>query len=162
MKLAASVFGKDFLREVDIDEFYKNIPAVREKAGDRGVLRAMHFLNENKRVLRQKSALENNKTAELLDLINESGDSSYTLLQNLYSAKSPKNQPLPLAISATEAFLKGQGSVRVHGGVFAGTIQAFIPNVMLEDYKKYIEKIFGGDRCHVLKIRGYGGIEIKP
>jgi galactokinase len=162
MKSAASVFGKKYLGEISKTDFYNNLSAVREKAGDRGVLRTIHFLNENERVLKQKSALKNNLTEEFLGLINESGDSSYTLLQNLYSAKNPKNQPLPLAIAATKAFLKEQGAARVHGGGFAGTIQAFIPNCMLEDYKKYIEKIFGKGSCHVLKIRNFGGIEIKP
>ena len=161
MKSAASVFGKKYLGEISKTDFYNNLSAVREKAGDRGVLRAMHFLNENERVLKQKSALKNNLTEEFLGLINESGDSSYTLLQNLYSAKNPKNQPLPLAIAATKSFLNGQGAARVHGGGFAGTIQAFVPNCMLEDYKKYIEKIFGKGSCHVLKIRNFGGIEIK-
>ena len=162
MKSAASVFGKKYLGEISKTDFYNNLSAVREKAGDRGVLRTIHFLNENERVLKQKSALKNNLTEEFLGLINESGDSSYTLLQNLYSAKNPKNQPLPLAIAATKTFLKEQGAARVHGGGFAGTIQAFVPNCMLEDYKKYIEKIFGKGSCHVLKIRNFGGIEIKP
>ena len=162
MKSAASVFGKKYLGEISKTDFCNNLSAVREKAGDRGVLRTIHFLNENERVLKQKSALKNNLTEEFLGLINESGDSSYTLLQNLYSAKNPKNQPLPLAIAATKTFLKEQGAARVHGGGFAGTIQAFVPNCMLEDYKKYIEKIFGKGSCHVLKIRNFGGIEIKP
>ena len=162
MNNAASVFGKKYLGEISKTDFYNNLSVVREKAGDRGILRAMHFLNENERDLKQKSALKNNLTEEFLGLINESGDSSYTLLQNLYSAKNPKNQPLPLAIAATKSFLNGQGAVRVHGGGFAGTIQAFVPNCMLEDYKKYIEKIFGKGSCHILKIRNFGGIEIKP
>lgn len=156
-KAVSNEMGKDFLRDVDIDEFYKNIPALREKCGDRAVLRAIHFFDENQRAVAEKDALKNNKFDEFLNIVKESGCSSYRFLQNVFSVSAPKEQGLSLALALTERFLGDKGACRVHGGGFAGTIQAFVPNDMLDGYKNMIESVFGEGNCYVLNIRPVGG-----
>ena len=160
MEAVAGVFGKNVLREVDEEEFKKNIPAVREKVGDRAVLRAMHFFADNARVLKEVDALKKGNFDEFKSYILESGDSSYKYNQNVFSTKKPLEQPVSLALALSESILKGKGAWRVHGGGFAGTIQAFVPNEILEDYKNAMESIFGEGSCYVLIIRPVGGIEI--
>lgn len=155
-------FGKDFLREVDTAEFYSSISHLREKFGDRAVLRAIHFFNENERAKEQKEALKQDNFSHFLDLVNESGDSSYKYLQNVYSISNIKNQGLCLALSLTEMFLNGDGACRVHGGGFAGTIQCYIPSDRIDEYSKMIEDAFGEGSCCVLSIRSKGGCEILP
>lgn len=153
-------FGKDFLRDVDTTEFYSKLADLREKFGDRAVLRAIHFFNEDRRAEEEKIALKQDNFEHFLDLVNESGDSSYKYLQNVYSTSNVKSQGLCLALALTEMFLKGQGACRVHGGGFAGTIQCYIPFDMIEDYKKLIDGVFGDGSCCVLSIRPVGGCEI--
>ena len=160
MESVAGVFGKNVLREVDEEEFKKNIPAIREKVGDRAVLRAMHFFADNARVLKEVDALKKGNFDEFKSYILESGDSSYKYNQNVYSNKKPLEQPVSLALALSESILKGKGAWRVHGGGFAGTIQAFVPNEILEDYKNAMESIFGEGSCYVLIIRPVGGVEV--
>ncbi len=160
MEAVAGCFGKNVLREVPEEEFKKNIPTVREKVGDRAVIRAMHFFADNDRVLKEVDALKKGDFEEFKSYILESGDSSYKYNQNVFSVKKPSEQPVSLALAISESILKGKGAWRVHGGGFAGTIQAFVPNEILADYKNAMESIFGTDSCYVLIIRPVGGIEI--
>lgn len=161
MKAAAAVFGKKVLREVDEEEFMANISAVREKCGDRAVLRALHFYNENKRVEKAAQALESSDVNAFLDVINASGNSSFKYLQNIFAVSKPTEQGMSLGLFTAEAVLNGRGASRVHGGGFAGTIQAFVPNDILDDFIAAEEKIFGEGSCHKLYIRPVGGIEVK-
>ncbi len=156
----SNFFNKDFLRDVNPEDFFNNIAAVKEKCGDRAVLRAIHFFAEDERAAAEKAALQNGDFKEFLRLINESGDSSYKYLQNTYSVSAVNEQGLCLGLALTERFLKGRGACRVHGGGFAGTIQCFIPNDLIDEYKAMIEKVFGKDTCYILKIRPVGGYEI--
>ena len=160
MESVAEFFGKKVLREVQEDDVKKNIPALREKLGDRAVIRAMHFYEENKRVLKEVEALKNNDFDTFKHYILESGDSSYKYNQNVYSNKQPSVQPVSLALALSESILKGKGAWRVHGGGFAGTIQSFVPTELLSDYKNAMESVFGEGSCYVLIIRPVGGVEI--
>ncbi len=157
----SNFFNKDFLRDVNQEEFFENIARVKEKCGDRAVLRAMHFFAEDQRAEDEKQALKDGNFDEFLRLINESGNSSYKYLQNTYSTSAVNEQGLCLGLALTEKFLKGRGACRVHGGGFAGTIQCFIPSELISDYKVMIEKVFGEGSCYVLKIRPVGGYEIE-
>lgn len=158
----SNYFGKGFLREVEPIDFFENIANLRKEYGDRAVLRALHFFNEDNRADLEKEALKKDDFKEFLRLINESGNSSYKYLQNVYSTSNLHEQGISLALAVTEQFFKGtdKGAYRVHGGGFAGTIQCFIPTDMLEDYKTVIEKVFGEGSCYILLIRPIGGCEI--
>jgi galactokinase len=160
MKEVASFFGKDVLREVTKEEVLAHMNEIREKYGDRAFLRAYHFFNENERVPHLVKALEDHDVNTFLQLIKESGDSSYKVLQNVYPSSDPKNQSLSIALTLTEEILGDHGVCRVHGGGFAGTIQAFVKDDFVKTYKKEIEKYFGEGSCHVLKIRKYGGKKV--
>ncbi|MBE6835484.1 MAG: galactokinase [Ruminococcaceae bacterium] len=160
MESVAEFFGKKVLREVKKDDFYKNIPAIREKLGDRPVLRAIHFYNDNERVDREVSALKANDFEAFKATVLESGLSSYMYNQNVFSSKQPNVQPVSVALAISESVLSGKGAWRVHGGGFAGTIQAFVPNELLDEYKAEIERVFGEGSCHVLSIRPVGGAEV--
>ena len=160
MEAAAAVFGKSALRDVEESEFNANLPLVREKAGDRSVLRGLHFYGENNRVEKAAAALGNNDFDAFKSVITESGFSSYMYNQNVYSSKQPLSQPVSLALAASDHVLRGKGAWRVHGGGFAGTIQAFVPSELLETYKATLEGIFGEGACYVLNIRPIGGTEI--
>ena len=153
-------FGKSFLREVNEDEFFAKIYELRKAVGDRAVLRAIHFFADNNRAKLEKVALENGNFNEFLRLITESGNSSFKYLQNVYSISNPSEQGLSLALSLTDKYLGGRGACRVHGGGFAGTIQAFVPNDILDGYIDMIEAAFGKGNCFVLKIRPVGGTRI--
>ena len=158
MKQVAQFFGKSVLREVDEDEFYRCIPQIRENISDRAVLRSAHFFAETKRAEAEAKSLENNDFNEFLKLVNQSGKSSYQLLQNAYSCKNPAGQGIPLGIMISERILDSKGAVRVHGGGFAGTVQAFVPNSLINDYSNEINRIFGENSCHIMHIRPYGGL----
>lgn len=160
MEAAAACFGKSVLREVDENEFYKNITLVREKANDRAVLRATHFYNENRRVEELKAALSQGDFETFKAVITESGHSSFMFNQNVFAACQTSAQPVSVALSICERVLKGKGAWRVHGGGFAGTIQAFVPDCDLEEFKSAMQAVFGDDACYILKIRNYGGIEL--
>ncbi|MEE0946605.1 MAG: galactokinase family protein [Acutalibacteraceae bacterium] len=158
----SNYFGKDFLRDVDTVEFFANVGKLREKFGDRAVLRAIHFFGDDNRAEEQKIALKQDDFDHFLDLVNESGDSSYKYLQNVYSNSNVKAQGLSLALCLTEKFLKGEGACRVHGGGFAGTIQCYIPTEKIDEYAKMINGVFGEGSCCILSIRPIGGCEILP
>ncbi len=157
MKQAARVFGKEYLRDVDPELFYANLKQVREAAGDRAVLRAMHFFAENERVLHQVEALKANDFGAFLQLVTESGRSSRMLLQNVIPAGGTAHQEVALALDLAEHLLRGRGAVRVHGGGFAGTIQTFVPLDRLSRFKADMEAVLGEGRCHVLSLRSEGG-----
>lgn len=160
-KAVSNYLGVDFLRDADTDKFYKEIKDIRKACGDRAVLRAFHFFNEQERVNKQRNLLKQGDFEGFLKLVNASGQSSYDYLQNLYSTSAVNEQGLSLAIALTKQFLGDKGACRVHGGGFAGTIQCYIPNEMLDDYKKMIENAFGEGSCAVLNIRPVGGYQIK-
>lgn len=158
----SNFFKKGFLRDVDVNEFYSNISELRKEVSDRAVIRAMHFFNEDVRAKDEKIALKNNDFAEFLKLVNESGNSSFKFLQNVYSNSAVHEQGISLALALTEQFLIGKnGACRVHGGGFAGTIQCFLPLDLIDSYKDFVEKVFGEGSCYVLNIRPVGGTEIK-
>lgn len=160
MKKVAEFFGKDFLREMDEAELLKNIPAVREAAGDRAVLRAMHFFEDHNRVTKEVEALEKGSFDRFKELIQESGNSSFKYLQNVYSNKDVNVQNVSVALALSDLLLRGRGVSRVHGGGFAGTIQAFVPDDVVAEYKQGIEACFGEGACYVLKVRKYGGMKV--
>ena len=160
MKEVAELFGKEFLREVPEEEFDEKLPEIYGKVGNRSLLRAFHFLEEDKRAEKEAEALRNDDFAEFLKLVKESGNSSYKILQNIYSNKDVQNQPIAIGLVFSEKFLGNKGVCRVHGGGFAGTIQVFVEKAAVADYKNRIEKIFGKGSCHVLQIRKCGGIKV--
>ncbi|NLA84085.1 MAG: galactokinase [Clostridiales bacterium] len=162
MKTIAQILGKNVLRELSLDDIIRNTPVLREKAGDRAVLRAIHFYNDNQRVIDQTKALEEKRFYDFLSLVNDSGSSSWRLLQNCYSNYNPKEQGVTLALAITENFIKkaGEGACRVHGGGFAGTIQVYLPDKYLNDYIEIIKVIFGKGAVHTLNIRSQGSLYI--
>ena len=160
MKLVAKYFGKEVLRDISINDVLDNITDLRKKLGDRSVLRALHFIYENKRVQKEVSALKAGNIGAFLDDVKASGNSSFKYLQNVYSNQDIKNQNVSLALFVSEMFLGQNGVCRVHGGGFAGTIQAFVKNGYVENYKYEMNKIFGKDSCEDLRIRKYGGIKV--
>lgn len=160
MESVAQYFGKSVLREVSEAEFYSEISEIRKKVGDRAVLRAMHFYADNARVEKEVAALRAGDFESFKQYILESGSSSYMYNQNVFSVKKPTEQPVSLALAVSERVLKGKGAWRVHGGGFAGTIQAFVPLELLDTYKSEMERIFGEGACYVLSIRPVGGTEI--
>ncbi|MBQ2847717.1 MAG: galactokinase [Clostridia bacterium] len=160
MEAVAAKFGKSVLRDVDRAEFEKSISVIRDAVGDRAVLRAMHFYNENVRVEKQSAALKNGDFEAFKALIIESGFSSYMYNQNVYTCAAPANQPVSLALAICQDILNGKGAWRVHGGGFAGTIQAFVPIELLDEFKTRICAVFGEKSCYVLNIRPEGGIKV--
>lgn len=160
MKKVANFFDEDVLRKVDKNEFYLNLPKIREILGDRAVLRAMHLFEENKRVDEQVKALEDGDFETFKKLIKASGDSSFKYLQNVYSNHELQNQSMSIGLAISDVALGDKGVSRVHGGGFAGTIQAFVPNDIVGMYKETIENVFGEGACHILKVRKYGGIKV--
>lgn len=160
MNSVAKALGKEHLREVDEKEFYRNIPVLREKVGGRAVIRAIHFFEEEKRVREAVAALKSSNYNGFMQVIKASGNSSSKYLQNIYSPKDIYSQNVTLALAVTESHIGDVGVCRVHGGGFAGTIQVFIQDEAVPEYKKCIESIFGEDSCHVLKVRNDGGIKV--
>lgn len=160
MGAVAKAMGKTVLREISYENFLKALPDLKDKVSDRALLRAIHFYNENIRVEKAVAALENNDFDTFKEVIIESGRSSFMLNQNVYTPKNPTEQKLSLALAVSEDILKGKGAWRVHGGGFAGTIQAFVPDSLLEKYKNAMESIFGQGSCYVLIIRPVGGTKV--
>jgi galactokinase len=160
MERAASCFGKRCLREVCYDDFLKRVADVREKAGDRAAVRAVHFFEECARVREAVGAAERDDMPRFLELIAESGHSSFEFNQNAYSAKTPDRQGITVGLAVSQAVLRGRGACRLQGGGFAGTIQAFVPEDLLEKYCAALCSVFGDDACHVLHLREQGGIKI--
>ena len=160
MENVAYFFGKQYLRQVDEAEFWNKLPEIRKQCSDRAINRAIHFFEENQRAIQEAEALKADDLSGFLKLVQQSGDSSIALLQNLYSISKPTNQELLLGIAVSKKLLEETGAVRVHGGGFAGTIQAFVKNDFVQTYKNQMDKVFGPDACKDLKIRKYGGIKI--
>lgn len=159
MKAVANLFGKDVLTDISESDVIDNISDIRSKLGDRALLRALHFFEENKRVPVEAEALKNNDFKTFLSTVKASGDSSYKFLQNVYTNHDPEHQNVSIALCISEMVLQNDGGVcRVHGGGFAGTIQAFVRNEKVNEYKAALDKVFGNGACAVLKIRKYGGI----
>lgn len=161
MGRVAAFFGTQYLREVKPEAFYAAIPRLRQQTDDRCVLRAMHFFREQERVQRAIDELKDNCFKEFLEVIKESGDSSCKLLQNIYSTKDVHVQNIMVALALSDYILQDKGVCRIHGGGFAGTMQAFVDNSIVERYKNQMEAVFGEGSCHVLKIRPYGGIQVQ-
>jgi galactokinase len=166
MKAVAHELGEDVLRPLSMEDVVKNIPAIRGKVGDRALLRAIHFQADNERVVKEVNALESGDFSRFLDLVVQSGFSSYMYNQNIFP-QTPENfnnkmseQGVALGLALSELVLKGKGAWRVHGGGFAGTIQAFVPDSLLDEYILTLENVFGKGNCHKLFIRKQGAIKV--
>ena len=158
IKAVAAYFGKEVLTQIEEADFYAAIPALRKACGDRAVMRAIHFYQENARVPQQVAALENGDFDTFLQLIKTSGYSSYMYLQNVIPAGYKQHQDVAVALALCEHYLAGRGAYRVHGGGFAGTVQAFVPFDILEQFVAGIDGALGEGACHVLSIRPQGGV----
>ncbi len=161
MKAVAGELGANVLRQVNMEQVIEIIPEIREKVGDRAILRAIHFQGDNQRVVEQVSALEKNDFKAFLDMVIESGFSSYMYNQNIFPVNNVREQGVSLALALSHLILKGEGAWRVHGGGFAGTIQAFVPKPLLEKYISTLEHVFGKGACQSLFIRNQGSVEVK-
>ncbi len=159
-RAVANFFGSTVLRQVSEEKFYANLPEIRSVAGDRAILRAMHFFAEDRRVLAQVSALEHGRFDLFLELVGQSGDSSWRLLQNCVAHSSIMEQNIPLALAYSEKLLGRSGAWRVHGGGFAGTIQAYVPDNLVPEYVSDMEEVFGKGACLPVQIRNQGVLRI--
>ncbi len=162
MKAVAGELGASVLRQVSLDQVIEIIPRIREKVGDRALLRAIHFERDNQRVVDQVAALEKNDFKAFLGMVIDSGYSSFMYNQNIYPASDVREQGVSIALALSDILLKGEGAWRVHGGGFAGTIQAFVPKNLLDKYIGTLEHVFGKGSCHSLFIRhqGAGKVEL--
>ena len=156
----AACFGKEVLTQIPEAEFYSRIPELRKTCGDRAVTRCIHFYQENARVPQQVEALQQGDFDRFLGLIKQSGYSSYMYLQNVIPAGYKAHQDVAVALALCEHFLQGRGAYRVHGGGFAGTVQAFVPFDLLEHFVAGMDGALGQGACHVLSIRPQGGVEM--
>ena len=161
MREVAAFFGKEVLRQIPADTFYSALPELRGKVPDRAILRAIHIYQENSRVLKQAEALKSGNMDAFLQLVKESGRSSWMYLQNISPTGAVEHQEVAVALALCDVLLQGRGAYRVHGGGFAGTVQAFVPFDMLDAFISGIEAVLGADKCHVLNIRPRGGIRVK-
>ena len=162
LKAVCAYFGKEVLSQIPEDAFYAAIPALRRECGDRAVLRSMHFYAENARVPQQVEALQSGDFDRFLSLIQESGNSSWMYLQNVTPAGRTDRQEVAVALGLCRHYLHGRGASRVHGGGFAGTVQAFVPFDLLDGFRAGIDAALGQGACHVLSIRPQGGVEMIP
>ncbi len=160
MEAVAAHLGKKVLREVTLDDVITNAKAISAELGERAVLRAIHYFGENRRVTELVNCLEREDIDSFLDIIKESGRSSYMYNQNVFTCKDPKSQPLSLALCVSEEILGKGNAWRVHGGGFAGTIQAFVNDDVLQKYTNSMKALFGVDCCYVLSIRPFGGVKL--
>jgi len=160
MRDIASYFGAENLRQIARKDIELNTGTLRDEFGDRALLRAFHFFEENNRVDKLIHALENHDFEHFLRYINESGGSSFKYLQNIFPTGEVKNQPIAIALNAAEYALEGRGACRVHGGGFGGTVQAFVPHEVLKVFKFNLERIFGKGSCYVLSVRPHGCTEV--
>jgi galactokinase len=162
MKAVAAELGAKVLRQVSLEQVIQIAPKIREKVGDRAILRAIHFQSDNQRVVDQVEALERNDFKTFLNMVIDSGYSSFMYNQNIFPVNNVREQGVSLALALSELVLKGHGAWRVHGGGFAGTIQAFVPNNLLDKYIDMLEHIYGANSCHKLFIRkqGAGKVDI--
>ena len=162
LKKICQLMGKEVLREIPEEDFMKALPMLRKEVGDRAILRALHFYGDNERVPKQAAALESGKIDTFLKLVKESGFSSWMYLQNIVPCGSREHQEMAVALAMCDKLLAGRGAYRVHGGGFAGTVQAFVPVELLETFKAGMEAVLGAGSCHVLSIRPVGGTRILP
>ncbi len=160
MIAVAKLLGHDVLRPVSMDDILSNITTLRAELGDRAVLRAMHFVEETKRAGQESDALQHGDLWEFLKLVRESGNSSFKYLQNIYTNNDVKTQNISIALAVSESVLTNEEVARVHGGGFAGTIQAFVKNDNADNYRRVMDSVFGEGSCDILKIRKYGGIKV--
>lgn len=160
MRAIASSLGVKYLRETSIQALLTNMATLRERHGDRAVLRAIHFLRDNDRVVEQVAALRRGDFAAFKSLVIESGNSSFEYLQNVYPSCNVEAQGLSLALALAQGVLQGCGAWRVHGGGFGGTTQNFVPLDKLAEFKSVMEGVFGEGSCHVLNIRPFGGVSV--
>ena len=161
IKAVAAWFGKEVLTQIDEKDFYAAIPQLRKQCGDRAVMRCIHFYQENARVPQQVEALERGDFDRFLELIRQSGYSSWMYLQNVIPAGYKHHQDVAVALGLAEHYLNGRGAYRVHGGGFAGTIQAFVPYDILDQFVAGMDAALGQGACHVLSIRPQGGVEME-
>lgn len=161
MEQIAVCLGKKVLGQVEEKEFWRALPQLRQRCGDRAVLRAIHYFEENARVLEQRDALQQKQFERFAQLVNVSGISSFTLCQNVYCASDVHRQGLSVALALTQSILRGgRGAWRMQGGGFAGTIQAYVPKEKLEHYRGEIEQVFGRGSCYVLSLREAGACRV--
>ena len=158
MGQVATLLGKDVLGDLSPEGIYSNLVKIREELGDRAALRAIHFFEENQRAISEAEALKTKDFKRFLQLVKESGDSSFKYLQNVYTNQDVRHQNISIALAYSDHLLNSSGVSRVHGGGFAGTIQAFVPLSQIAQYKEGMDSIFGKDACQALHIRKYGGI----
>ncbi len=156
MQSVANYFGVEFLRDVEFNKFYSKLPELKNKLPERAIIRAFHYFNENINVDNIQTALKQNDFDSFLKIVNKSGNSSFRFLQNIYSDKKPTSQGMSLALCLSEFILDGKGASRVHGGGFGGTMQAYVPNDMVDVYVNKMESVFGDGCCYLLKIRDIG------
>jgi len=161
IKAVAACFGKEVLTQIEEKDFYAHIPYLRKQCGDRAVMRAIHFYQENARVPQQVAALKEGNFPAFLDLVKQSGYSSYMYLQNVIPSGYKQHQDVAVSLALCEHYLAGRGAYRVHGGGFAGTVQAFVPFDILEEFRTGIDAVLGDGACHVLSIRPQGGVEME-
>jgi galactokinase len=161
MKAVASELGAKVLRQVTLEQIIDIAPKIRERVGDRAILRAIHFQGDNQRVADQVAALEKNDFKSFLGMVTESGYSSFMYNQNVYPVNNVREQGVSLALALSEIVLKGEGAWRVHGGGFAGTIQAFVPKKLLDRYVKTLEHVYGKGSCHILFVRHQGAARVE-
>ena len=160
MKQVCRFFGKEVLRQIPEEAFFAAMPELRKTVSDRAILRAMHIYEENERVRGQVRALKNQDVDTFLELVTESGRSSWMYLQNITPAGAVVHQEVAVALALCKKLLEGKGAYRVHGGGFAGTVQAFVPLDMLDAFKNRIKAVLGKDACHVLNVREQGGVRV--
>ena len=161
LKEVCRFFGKDVLRQIPEEEFLEKLPELRKQVSDRAILRAVHVYQENKRVKILASALRNEDLYAFFHMVRQSGQSSWMYLQNIYPSGAVAKQEVAVALTLCDTLLHGRGAYRVHGGGFAGTVQAFVPFDLLTKFKSEIERVLGEGKCHVLNIRADGGIRVK-
>lgn len=160
MGAVAAHFGRQYLRDVEEKTFRAALPELRKKCGDRAVLRAMHFFADDRRAAEEAAALEAGDFGRFLALVSRSGESSSLYLQNTWSVADPRQQAIPMCLAVGKELLEGTGAIRVHGGGFAGTVQAFVPEEKLERFKSGMEALLGAGKCHILHIRPVGGCTV--
>ena len=160
LKQLCALFGKEVLREIPEETFYAGLHNIRGRVPDRAILRAIHFYKENKRVQKQAQALKDDDFDAFLTLVKESGRSSWMYLQNITPTGAVQHQDVAVALALCDTLLGDRGAYRIHGGGFAGTVQAFVPMDMLDGFKTNIEAVLGKHTCHVLSIRPEGGIRV--
>ena len=162
IKKVCAHFGKEVLSQIEEAEFYAAIAALRAECGDRAVMRCIHFYQDNARVPKQVAALQSGDFDRFLSLISESGRSSWMYLQNVIPAGYKEHQDVAVSLALCEHYLQGRGAFRVHGGGFAGTVQAFVPFELLDSFRAGMDAALGEGACHVLSIRPQGGVEAFP